>query len=102
MGAVGGSLSSSASLVTANLPPYTPSGSIANGSISASLNATVVINGTGSGIGGGGSFGLPIGTTISVSQAASAFTGAPQGGTSAPIVRSTLSPTIVVNYIIKR
>jgi hypothetical protein len=44
--------------------------------------------------------GAPI--SISNSQATSTFTGTPQGGTSTPIVKSTLSPTIVMNYVIKR
>jgi hypothetical protein len=38
----------------------------------------------------------------SSTQAGSAFGGTPQGGTSAPIVKSTTQLTIVMNYIIER
>lgn len=85
-GSSGGS--NSITLVTANLPPYTPAGAITNGSIS-----TAITNGgatfTNSGavlVGGGGSFFAPTVTAlIAVStQAPSTFTGTAQGGSSTP------------------
>jgi hypothetical protein len=71
-------------LVTANLPPYTPSGSIVNGAINISHNAAGNVGGSST---GGGSFDANIraSATISASQNASSFSGAPQGGTSAAI-----------------
>jgi hypothetical protein len=74
-------------LVTGNLPPYTPAGSITNGAISNSVS--------GGNLGGSifsaytsGPFSGP-GTTapisVTSSQAPSVFTGSPQGGTSTPV-----------------
>lgn len=90
-------------LVTANLPPYTPSGTNTNGSASfgftsnnanwgAGANATVTgITATG-------------GSTITMSTANSnfvqpSFNGVAQGGTSTPF--RTLPPSKTVNYVIK-
>jgi hypothetical protein len=71
-------------LVTGNLPPYTPSGTIANGAINISHNAAAMNISAST---GGGAFNLntPTPATINVSQNASSFSGAAQGGTSAPI-----------------
>jgi hypothetical protein len=71
-------------LVTGNLPPYTPSGTIANGAINISHNAAAMNVSAST---GGGAFNLntPTPATINVSQNASSFSGAAQGGTSAPI-----------------
>jgi microcystin-dependent protein len=96
MGAVGGA--ESKTLVTANLPAYTPVGSISNGAISISHNAAA--NGGGSSTGGGGfPLNVPGTATISASQATSSFAGAAQGGTSTPF--SIVQPTIISNYIIR-
>ena len=56
------------------------------------------------GVGTGAVIGMEGATPIAISssQAAGTFTGTAQGGTSTPIVESTMSPTIVMNYIIKR
>ncbi|WP_342737473.1 tail fiber protein [Bradyrhizobium sp. B117] len=83
-------------LLTANLPPYTPAGTITNGAISISSNAI-----TGSTTTGGGGFpaGSNTSATITASQGASTFTGAAQGGSSTPV--QTLPPGIVLNYLIK-
>lgn len=99
LGAVGGG--QSATLVTANLPPYTPSGTIG-----VSSSGTVTTNGVNSGSAtGSGSAFLPAmlsnGTTtypLSLSVTAS-FSGTPQGGTSNPI--RTVPPTIICNYIMR-
>jgi microcystin-dependent protein len=96
MGAVGGA--ESKTLVTANLPAYTPVGSISNGAISISHNAAA--NGGGSSTGGGGfPLNVPGTATISASQATSSFAGAAQGGTSTPL--SIVQPTIISNYIMR-
>jgi len=72
----------SRTLLTANLPPYTPAGTITNGAISISHNAAAA---NASSTGGGG---FPCGgsnASISASQTSSTFTGTAQGGTSTPI-----------------
>lgn len=85
-------------LVTANLPPYTPAGTIANGAITITHNAAV--NSGGSSTGGGGFSINPVGAaTISASQATSTFTGTAQGGTSTAV--ATMSPMIFLNLLIK-
>lgn len=96
LGASGGQ--QNRTLITANLPPYTPAGTITNGAITISHNAN---SANSSSTTGGGAFGLPAtsGASINASQAASTFAGTPQGGSSTPI--QTPPPTIVLNYIIK-
>jgi hypothetical protein len=96
MGAVGGAISVSTTLVTANLPPYKPSGTVATG-ITHNANDQ------------NGNFNFTVGGTSVVPQdlpatitATSTFTGTPQNGNSTPIVKPTSQPTIVMNYIIKR
>ena len=84
-------------LVTANLPAYTPSGSISNGAITISQNANVrsdlnVAGGSGSNVAAGGS------ATITASQAASSFTGSAQGGTSTAF--NNVQPTLICDYIL--
>lgn len=101
VGVDGGTLGSAGggtqTLVTTNLPAYTPAGGITNGAITATSNQQGV--GSGSPIGnGGGSVGA-FNQVISVSQVASTFAGTPQGGSSAPI--NIAQPTIVCNYIIR-
>lgn len=89
--ALGGSQSKT--LLTANLPPYTPSGSIA-----LSLAAHVPIQ---SGIGGSpaGTVNFSGGSTsVIFDTATAAFTGSAQGGTSTPL--STVQPTRIRNKII--
>lgn len=85
-------------LETANLPPYTPSGTIAGTSVLAwatdqyappggtSKNAVSTISGVAN---------LGNSTTTSLTGT---FTGAAQGGTSTPVI--TVQPTIVLNHII--
>lgn len=104
LGAAGGS--QQAQLATANLPPYTPSGSIANGSISVSssdgITSSTCSGGSGGcsvGIGGGGAFGFRIGPSFGVSQGASTFAGSAQGGTSAPF--AILPPMMLKTVYIK-
>ncbi|MGW1422692.1 hypothetical protein ACWAT4_21560 [Bradyrhizobium manausense] len=90
-------------LVTANLPPYTPAGTITNGAITinnqgALRNTAGDFNNNG---GGGGAFGalsavLP---NLTATQAASSFTGSAQGGTSTPL--RTIQPSIFITTYIK-
>lgn len=103
LGATGGSQSST--LVTGNLPAYTPSGTnsvsshihdegqaitITGGAGGASLATNVVQNA------GGGSRVSTATPTVAVT---STFTGAAQGGVSTPFSR--IQPTLTLNYIIK-
>jgi microcystin-dependent protein len=96
MGAVGGG--ESTTLVTANLPPYTPAGSNSSSATDTLFGTINSINTTGSQqgvapvIGSGPNHGG--GTAFP-----QAFTGTPQGGTSTPL--RTVQPTIVCNYIIR-
>lgn len=88
----------SRTLVTANLPPYTPSGTISNGSV------TVLWSVDGYQPPGGGSrdainvigSGRPNSAAFAVTSGN--FTGTAQGGTSTPVV--TVQPTIVCNYLL--
>jgi microcystin-dependent protein len=96
VGAIGGA--QSRSLATANLPPYTPSGSITNGAITISHNAQAVSTGM---LQGTGQYLSNIyqAAVITASQQASVFDGTSQGGTSTPV--SIVQPTICCNYIIR-
>lgn len=94
LGATGGQ--QNRTIAIANLPPYTPTGTITNGAISISHNAI-----TGSTTTGGGGFpaGANSGASVTASQTTSTFTGTPQGGTATAL--QTPPPGIVLNYIIK-
>jgi microcystin-dependent protein len=102
VGAAGVGGTDAVALVTANLPPYTPAGSVSvtNGAITIAGQGNVIVSGSGTGVGGGGAFGIP-GASLSASQAASSgsFTGTAQGGTST--VHDNMQPTILCNYIMR-
>ncbi len=96
--------SQSTTLVGANLPPYTPSGTITNGAISSAASGGFIGGNnfitTAQGTGGGAN--VPVnGNTIIVTslQAASTFTGTAQGGTS--VAFSRIQPSMTLNYIVK-
>ena len=96
LGATGGN--ESKTLATANLPPYTPSGT--NSSTTSSLRYRYANAGSsGSQVvdalfdGNSGS-----GTPIDTLTTTAIFTGTAQGGTSTPL--ATVQPTIITNYII--
>lgn len=99
LGAVGGVESST--LVTGNLPAYTPSGTVTNGAITTTPTSNNLGAATATGIAGGGlSGGVNVGAmTLSSTQAASSFAGSAQGGSSVPV--RTVQPTIVCNYILR-
>lgn len=93
IGATGGT--ESKTLLTANLPPYTPAGT--NSQTSFGFNASN--NGT---TGGGATYVISVvasGGAGTITQTAATFTGTAQGGTSTPF--SIVQPTITSNYIIK-
>lgn len=97
LGASGGGTQT---LVTANLPPYTPAGTNASSSLSLSNASAVLISGA------GGSSPFDVSGGVSRSQAAIAgtaaaqtFTGTAQGGTSTPV--KVAGPTIIGNYIMR-
>jgi len=94
-GATGGSQSSQ--LLTANLPPYTPTGAITNGAITISPS---VVNCPGSFWANGNGAGTTNnGSSISATQAPSTFSGAPQGGISAAF--TNMQPTMMLNKILR-
>ncbi len=90
-------------LVTANLPAYTPSGSVST-STSGSVTTTgygLVAGGAGAGIGNhpnNANANNPATWSISASSSSS-FIGSPQGGTSQAL--GVVQPTIICNYIIR-
>ncbi|MBW7970943.1 tail fiber protein [Bradyrhizobium sp. BR 10289] len=90
-------------LVTANLPPYTPAGSIANGAITigGAGNLREKAGDNNNNGGGGGAFSAMSGTapTLTASQGSSSFTGTAQGGSSTPF--NNLPPSRVVNFIVR-
>jgi len=100
LGAAGGN--PSWVFVTANLPPYTPSGSITNGGITTTVSPGNILASTGLvQVGGGGSFfSYSLNNlTATSTQAASFFNGSAQGGTSTPF--PTLSPRRLCTVYIK-
>jgi hypothetical protein len=100
VGGIGGSQGQQ--LFTANLPPYTPAGTITNGAISAPVSGGVLGGTAVSNAVAGAGIAALIGSTgivVTPSQAPSIFTGTPQGGTSA--VFPTTQPSVALNYIVK-
>jgi microcystin-dependent protein len=89
-------------LSTANLPPYTPSGSIAvtNGAITVS-DVIGQFPQSGLGITGSSAFLTSVPRTVTASQAASSasFTGNAQGGTNVGV--ENMPPTILTNRIMR-
>jgi hypothetical protein len=99
LGAVGGGETSS--LVTANLPPYTPAGSV---SVNSSANNIVTNTGGFTNIGAGsissfGCFATPFAQAAGTQTSTGSLAGTAQGGTSAPV--RTVMPTIIVNKILR-
>lgn len=86
----------STTLVTGNLPPYTPAGTITNGAISISGGFLV----TGQVGASSGGFNFAVGNASpSASQGASTFAGTAQGGTSTPFSR--VQPTQTANCMVR-
>jgi microcystin-dependent protein len=96
LGEAGGA--QSRTLVTANLPPYTPSGSIGGSQALPSLQTNTA--GSFNPQGGGSGTAPFINTnTYTVSGSNFSFTGTAQGGTSTPVL--TVQPTIVANKLLR-
>jgi microcystin-dependent protein len=94
LGATGGV--ETQTLVTANLPAYTPSGSV---STSVSASGTYVAGTTSGTVVNGAGVTVPVGATTPAYTASSSFTGVAQGGTSTAF--GVVQPTIVCNYIMR-
>jgi microcystin-dependent protein len=96
LGAKGGAQSSQ--LQTANLPAYTPSGSV-------SVSAHITTGSSTYAIGGGSNMFVPAGTgnqgdqTTGVTIDSAGFSGAAQGGSGQPF--SNVMPAIMCNYVIR-
>lgn len=90
----------SRTLVVANLPPYTPSGTI-GGSISSSPYSIQIGGGSHGSLATGADSSYPKTNeqVLTFSSSGLTFTGAAQGGMSAPIV--TVQPTIVANKLLR-
>jgi microcystin-dependent protein len=87
-------------LVTTNLPPYSPSGTITNGKVTLSSPASIQ-GGPGTNSTGGGVVGATlVASSVVFSQAASTFAGDAQGGTSAPV--NNVQPAIVTGIAVIR
>lgn len=94
LGEAGGAQSTT--LITANLPAYTPTGSVAT---SITPNASYVAGTTTVSVTTGGGTTIPAGNTTPAYTASSPFTGTAQGGTSTAF--SNMPPTMVVTIYIK-
>lgn len=90
----------SATLVTGNLPPYTPAGSVATTSTTSDVMHTTGLVSTTTGTAGVNfTAGNPSGgTTLSGVSSSGTLTGTAQGGTSTPV--STVQPTLVANCVV--
>lgn len=99
LGNAGGS--ESKTLVTGNLPAYTPSGSVAISNIKAGGTSLLAWTGIGSFNISTGSSGLVVGTSgmALVDGGTATFTGSAQGGTSTPF--TTVQPTMLATIYIK-
>ena len=90
-----------ATIVTANLPPYTPAGTITNGQVLIGGSSTVTI-GTQNGVSYAPNAGSNVGAVngnLNITQQTSTFAGtAAPGQVSTPM--NNVQPTIVTNYII--
>jgi hypothetical protein len=95
--ATGGS--QTVTLAIANLPPYTPAGSITDGAITINGTAASLAGGNNNNGGGGGSFGAVGSNAVgfTASQGTSTFTGNAMGGNSTPF--STTQPTITADCV---
>ena len=92
-------------LLTANLPPYTPSGTLSLGSGSltgtANFGSQPIISGQGAGIGGGGAFGVNGGTNVVISgNPSGSFNGLAQGGINTPV--NNVQPSQVTGIAVIR
>lgn len=94
IGATGGG--ESKTLLTANLPAYTPGGSVAT---TVTPSSPVPITGVQNSITPPGTVNFSSYTSNATFSASSTFTGTAQGGTSTPL--RTVQPTMICNYIMR-
>lgn len=85
-------------LSTANLPPYTPAGSVPSVSVSSTSQFTNS-SGTVNVSAGGNPIPIPGGNSTVISNGAGTFSGTAQGGTSTPV--STVQPSLVCNFAMR-
>jgi microcystin-dependent protein len=98
LGAVGGAEKST--LVTANLPPYTPSGSVSTSSTESTIvKTTGGFNSSNAAGGPSGQFAFAGSQSVGAVGSTGSLAGTPQGGTSTPV--ANVQPTIICNYIIR-
>ncbi|MEY9754074.1 phage tail protein [Bradyrhizobium yuanmingense] len=101
LGGTGGS--ESRTLVTANLPPYTPVGTNSSSSVTVtSTRSDVNVGQATFNVGTNGATNWPVGVTTITSTGTAAgqtFTGTPQGGTSNAF--GILQPTIIANKLLR-
>lgn len=101
-GTLGASGGGTQTLITANLPAYTPAGSVSNGTI---LATNVTFSGTANGgqnamvTSTTGTGGGNLQSALNLTQAASPFSGTAQGGTSTPIKMAASG--IILNKILR-
>jgi len=88
-------------LLTANLPPYTPAGTITNGTISQTTSVAAGTSGAQSAPGVGNTYPLDNFnlTSLTFSQTASTFSGTAQGGASTPL--PVVPPAMLKTFYIK-
>jgi len=96
LGAAGGTENTSITLVTANLPAYTPAGSI-----SVTSTDNVMHGGSAQSAIGGGTQSTATGATFGLLTSTGTLTGTPQGGTSTAILKSIAQPTMLATIYLK-
>lgn len=97
LGSVGGLQTNT--LLTANLPAYTPSGSISVSDPGHTHTVALQSDLAGSGGGSGTRAGGGTATSLAVTGVTATFNGSAQGGSSSPV--NNIQPTIAVNYILR-
>jgi hypothetical protein len=95
--ATGGAQNTSVTLLTANLPPYTPAGT--NGT-SQSAQTGILSGGTFQQFTGGTVNSIQNGAIGSITVNAQPFTGTPQGGTSTPFTFGLSQPTVIAECVV--
>lgn len=97
---LGGGGSQSATLLPANLPPYTPSGSVATTTTEATIvKNTGTITSSGAGGGAHGQFNDVNAVSMGTAAATGTMTGTAQGGISTPI--AVASPMMLITIYVK-
>ena len=95
IGAAGGAENTSITLVTANLPAYTPVGTIGGTGSLDSVGFNVAPGGSATALTASG------GTPRSITLTGATFTGTAQGGTSTAILKNIAQPTMLATFYLK-